>query len=57
VYSGDGAVIGTNSKVVRDVRQYSFVGGNPAIEIKKRFADETIENFWKLNSGIGILIK
>jgi len=31
--------------------------GNPAIEIKKRFADETIENFWKLNGAIGILKK
>lgn len=39
---GDGAIIGTNSTVVRDVEPYSIVGGNPAIEIKKRFPEDKI---------------
>lgn len=38
----DGAIIATNSTVIRDVEPYSIVGGNPAKEIKKRFDDETI---------------
>jgi virginiamycin A acetyltransferase len=40
---GDGAIIGTNSLVTKDVAPYSIVGGNPAKIIRKRFADETIE--------------
>lgn len=39
---GDGAIVATNSTVIRDVEPYSIVGGNPAKEIKKRFDDETI---------------
>lgn len=39
---GDGAIIATNSTVVKDVEPYSIVGGNPARLIKKRFSDETI---------------
>jgi virginiamycin A acetyltransferase len=39
----DGAIIGTNSLVTKDVAPYSVVGGNPAREIRKRFDDETIE--------------
>lgn len=39
---GDGAIIGTNSTVVKDVEPYSIVGGNPAFEIKKRFSDTKI---------------
>lgn len=40
---GDGAIIGTNSLVTKDVAPYSVVGGNPARVIRKRFDDETIE--------------
>jgi len=40
---GDGAIIATNSNVVKDVPPYSIVGGNPAKIIKKRFSDEEIE--------------
>lgn len=40
---GDGAIIATNSTIVKDVRPYSIVGGNPAVEIKRRFSEETIE--------------
>ncbi|MFT6856780.1 MAG: virginiamycin A acetyltransferase [Cyclobacteriaceae bacterium] len=39
---GDGAIIATNATVVKDVAPYAIVGGNPAVEIKKRFSDETI---------------
>jgi virginiamycin A acetyltransferase len=39
---GDGAIIATNATVIKDVAPYSIVGGNPAIEIKKRFTDEII---------------
>ncbi len=45
---GDGAVIAANSTVVKDVAPYSIVGGNPAIEIKKRFPDETISRLLEL---------
>lgn len=40
---GDGAVIGTNSTVVKDVESYSIVGGHPAKHIKYRFDEEIIE--------------
>jgi virginiamycin A acetyltransferase len=45
---GDGAIIATNSTVIKDVAPYSIVGGNPAIEIKKRFSEEQIEKLLKL---------
>lgn len=35
---GDGAIIGAYSVVTKDVEPYSIVGGNPAREIRKRFA-------------------
>jgi virginiamycin A acetyltransferase len=40
---GDGAIIGTNSVVTKDVEPYSIVGGNPAKVIKKRFSDDEIQ--------------
>lgn len=40
---GDGAVIAANSHVVKDVKPYTVVGGNPAKLIKKRFDDATIK--------------
>lgn len=45
---GDGAIIATNSTVVKDVEPYSIVGGNPAIGIKKRFPKKTIERLLEL---------
>ncbi len=45
---GDGAIIATNSTVIKDVEPYSIVGGNPAKEIKKRFSDEKIEKLLKI---------
>lgn len=43
VHIGDGAIIGLNSVVSKDVEPYSIVVGNPAKFIRKRFDDELIE--------------
>lgn len=40
---GDGAIIGANSVVGRDVEPYTIVIGNPAKTLRKRFDDELIE--------------
>lgn len=48
VHIGDGAIIATNSTVVKDVAPYSIVGGNPAQEIKKRFPQKTIDRLLEL---------
>jgi len=37
---GDGAVVGTEAVVTKDVRPYTIVAGNPAREIGRRFAEE-----------------
>ena len=45
---GDGAIIATNATVVKDVPPYTIVGGNPAIEIKKRFSEVQIQQLLEL---------
>ena len=40
---GDGAVIGANSVVAKDIEPYSIVVGNPAKHIKFRFTQEQIQ--------------
>jgi len=45
---GDGAIIATNSTVIKDVEPYSIVGGNPAKEIKRRFSKEVISKLLEL---------
>ncbi len=45
---GDGAIIATQSVVVKDVAPYSIVGGNPAKEIGKRFSEKEIEKLLAL---------
>ena len=45
---GEGAVIGTGAVVTKDVEPYSVVAGNPAKEIKKRFASDVIEELLSL---------
>jgi virginiamycin A acetyltransferase len=40
---GDGAVIATNSLVTKNIEPFTFVGGNPAKEIRKRYDEETIQ--------------
>ncbi len=51
---GNGAIIGANSFVNKDVKDFEIVGGTPAKFIRKRFDDETIKlinnsNWWNLN--------
>lgn len=39
---GDGAIVASNSTVVKNVEPYTIVGGNPTNVIKKHFGDEMI---------------
>lgn len=48
VHIGDGAIIGLNSVVTRDVPPYTIVAGNPAKTVRKRFDDELINLLLKL---------
>ena len=62
---GDGAIIASNTTVTKDVAPYSIVGGNPAVEIRKRFNDEQIKElltikWWdweidKITANVGAL--
>ena len=45
---GDGAIIAAKSVVVKDVDPYTIVGGNPAMEIKKRFSESKIKELLEL---------
>lgn len=40
---GDGAVVGAYSVVIRDVRPYAVVAGNPARELRRRFSDVYVD--------------
>lgn len=46
---GDGAIIGAESVVVKDVEPYTIVGGNPAKEIRKRYSPEIIEELLEIS--------
>lgn len=48
VHVADGAIIGTNSLVTKDVGPYEIWGGNPARLIRKRFSDEIIEELIRI---------
>ncbi|GHU14427.1 hypothetical protein FACS189449_11110 [Alphaproteobacteria bacterium] len=48
VYIGDGAIIGTNSLVTKNIGQYEIWGGSQAKLIRKRFSDGVIELFLKI---------
>lgn len=48
VHIGDGAIIGLNSVITRDVPPYTIVAGNPAKAVRKRFDDELIDLLLKL---------
>lgn len=45
---GDGAIIASQSVVSKDVAPYTVVGGNPVVEIKKRFTEEQIQKLLKI---------
>jgi acetyltransferase-like isoleucine patch superfamily enzyme len=45
---GNGAIIAAGSHVVKDVKPYSVVGGNPASHIKYRFSSDVIEKLLKI---------
>ncbi|WP_414619338.1 Vat family streptogramin A O-acetyltransferase [Calothrix sp. CCY 0018] len=49
VQIGDGAIIASKSVVVKNVSPYTIVGGNPAKEIKKRFANEVIDTLLEIS--------
>ena len=46
---GDGAVVGAHSVVTKDVKPYAVVAGNPAVEVKKRFDEETIDKLLRIS--------
>lgn len=48
VHIGDGAIIGLNSTVGKDIPPYAVAVGNPVRIIKKRFDDEMIDLLLKL---------
>lgn len=45
---GNGAIIATNSTIIKDVENYSIVGGNPAKLIRKRFDDDEIKSLLEI---------
>ena len=56
VHIGDGAIIGANSVVTKDVPPYCIAGGNPCRMIRQRFDDELIAylldlKWWDWDAG------
>jgi len=45
---GDGSIIAAKSVVTKDVAPYSIVGGNPAIEIRKRYSEVKIRELLEI---------
>lgn len=48
VHIGEGAIIGSNAIVTKDIEPYTIVSGNPAKVIKKRFDENTISELLSL---------
>lgn len=44
----DGAVVGAGSLVCKDVQPYAIVAGNPAKQIKLRFAEDTVSELLRI---------
>jgi virginiamycin A acetyltransferase len=40
---GDGAIVASRSVVTKEVQPYTIVGGNPALPIRQRFSNETVQ--------------
>ncbi|MNJ59998.1 Virginiamycin A acetyltransferase [compost metagenome] len=45
---GDGAIVGAEAVVTKDVEPYTIVGGNPAKEIRKRFSPDVIQELLEI---------
>jgi acetyltransferase-like isoleucine patch superfamily enzyme len=45
---GDGAAVAADSCVTRDVPPYAIVGGNPAVVLRRRFDESTIEGLLEI---------
>ncbi|UNK18861.1 streptogramin A O-acetyltransferase Vat(I) [Paenibacillus sp. N3/727] len=45
---GDGAIIGAEAVVVKDVPPYTIIGGNPAKEIRKRYDPNIIQELLEI---------
>ncbi len=53
---GDGSILATNAHIIKDVKPYEIVGGNPANHIKFRYPQDTIElllelEWWNLDEA------
>lgn len=46
---GDGAVVGCNTVVTKDIKPYHIVCGNPGVAVKKRFTDDNIEKMLEIS--------
>jgi serine acetyltransferase len=46
---GNGAVIGSNSTITKDVPPYAIVVGNPGKIVKYRFTEKQIESLLKIS--------
>lgn len=45
---GDGAAVAAEAVVTKDVRPYAVVAGNPAREVRRRFADDEVDRLLAL---------
>ena len=45
---GDGAIIGANSVVTKDIPPYAIAAGNPVKIYKKRFSEEIIKKMLEI---------